>query len=166
MYVCSFLQTCNLGKLLSPPLVLARVYEPYNALELPCQLKLKHYCSFMAKLQFAATWIHFDNMILFVASQLACFCASLDTASRQCFNILWNSWLAIPAPRLCITEAGDLLSCPAMLMLTGSKVPQSRGLAWPCCLTRRRSCGIEDAGNYCALHSGARVLLLRINGWL
>ncbi len=37
--------------------------------ELPYQLKQKYYCSFVAKLQFAATWIRID--ISFAVSQLA-----------------------------------------------------------------------------------------------
>ena len=44
----------------------------------PDKLKQKHYRSFVAKLQFAATWIRMD--ISFTVSQLARFCASAGTA--------------------------------------------------------------------------------------
>jgi hypothetical protein len=46
--------------------------------ELPYPLKQKYYSSFVAKLQFAATWIWFD--ISFAVSQLARFCSSAGTA--------------------------------------------------------------------------------------
>ncbi len=42
--------------------------------ELPDPLKQKYYCWFVAKLQFAATWILFD--ISFAVSQLARFCTA------------------------------------------------------------------------------------------
>ena len=46
--------------------------------ELPDPLKQKYYRSFVAKLQFAATWIRSD--ISFAVSQLARFCTSAGTA--------------------------------------------------------------------------------------
>ena len=44
-------------------------FKPEDASELPDPLKQKYYRSFVAKLQFAATWIRFD--ISFAVSQLA-----------------------------------------------------------------------------------------------
>jgi hypothetical protein len=41
---------------------------------LPDAKRQKYYCSFVAKLQFAASWVHFD--ISFAMVQLARFCAS------------------------------------------------------------------------------------------
>jgi hypothetical protein len=46
--------------------------------ELPDPTKQKYYRSFVAKLQFAATWIRFD--ISFAVSQLASFCTSAGSA--------------------------------------------------------------------------------------
>ena len=53
-------------------------FETEDAPELPDPLKQKYCRSFVAKLQFAATWILFD--ILFAVSQLARYCASAGTA--------------------------------------------------------------------------------------
>ena len=52
-------------------------FKPEDASELPDPLKQKYYRSFVAKLQFAATWIRFD--ISFAVSQLARYCASAGT---------------------------------------------------------------------------------------
>ena len=49
-----------------------------DAPELPDPLKQKYYRLFVAKLQFAATWIRFD--ISFAVSQMARYCASAGTA--------------------------------------------------------------------------------------
>ncbi len=53
-------------------------FKAEDVSELPDPLKQKHCRSFLAKLQFAATWIRFDTS--FAVSQLARFCASADTA--------------------------------------------------------------------------------------
>ncbi len=58
------------GVRMSPGLVLDNVDSP----ELPGLRKHKYYRSFVAKLQIATTWIHFD--IAFSVSSLARFCAS------------------------------------------------------------------------------------------
>ncbi len=52
--------------------------EAEDVPELPYLFKQKYYRLFVAKLQFAATWILFD--ISFAVSQLARFCASAGTA--------------------------------------------------------------------------------------
>ncbi len=72
--------------------------------ELSDQLKQKYYRSFVAKLQFAATWIQFD--ISFAVSQLARFCASAGTDAHRPgqlngprSTIRWNIFLTIPASR-------------------------------------------------------------------
>ena len=49
-------------------------FKAEDAPEFPDPLKQKYYSSFVAKLQFAATWIRFD--ISFAVSQLARYCAS------------------------------------------------------------------------------------------
>ncbi len=53
-------------------------FKAEDAPELPDPLKQKYYRSFVAKLQFAATWIRFD--ISFAVSQLARYCAPARTA--------------------------------------------------------------------------------------
>ena len=53
-------------------------FKAEDVSELPDLLKQKHYRSFVAKLQFAATCIRFD--ISFAVSQLAHFCALAGTA--------------------------------------------------------------------------------------
>ncbi len=53
------------------------VLRPEDCPELPNLSQQKYYLSFVAKLQFAASWISFD--ISFVVSQLALFCASTGT---------------------------------------------------------------------------------------
>ncbi len=74
--------------------------------ELPDKLtsKQKYYCSFVAKLQFTATWIRVD--ISFAVSQLAHFCALEGTAQwaalRHLMEYLSNHF---PASRSFITEA-------------------------------------------------------------
>ncbi len=50
----------------------------FKAEDVPDPLKQKYYHSFVAKLQFTATWIRFD--ISFAVSRLARFCASACTA--------------------------------------------------------------------------------------
>jgi hypothetical protein len=50
------------------------ILNPEDVPELPDQRKQKYYRSFVAKLQFAATWVRID--IAFTVSQLARFCAS------------------------------------------------------------------------------------------
>jgi hypothetical protein len=59
--------------LISPGVILG----PKDCPELPYPSKKRYYRSFVAKLQFAASWIRFD--ISFVVSQLALFCASAGT---------------------------------------------------------------------------------------
>ncbi len=54
----------------------ARKWHP----ELPDPLKQKYCRSFVAKLQFAATWIQFD--LLFAVSHLTLFCTSAGSAKR------------------------------------------------------------------------------------
>ncbi len=53
------------------------VLHPEDCPEIPYPAKQKYYLSFVAKLQFAASWISSD--ISFVVSQLALFCASAGT---------------------------------------------------------------------------------------
>ncbi len=50
------------------------ILKPEDTPEVPDPRKQKFYRSFVAKLQFAATWVRFD--IAFAVSQLARFCAS------------------------------------------------------------------------------------------
>ncbi len=64
--------------------------------ELPYPLKQKYYRLFVAKLQFAATWIQFD--ISFLVSQLARFCALAGTAQWAVLHHR-NIFLSSPASR-------------------------------------------------------------------
>jgi hypothetical protein len=50
------------------------ILRPEDCPKVPDPSKQKYHWSFVAKLQFAASWIRFD--ISFVVSQLALFCAS------------------------------------------------------------------------------------------
>ena len=54
-------------------------FKAEDAPELPDPLKQKYYRSFVANLQFAATWVRFD--ISFAVSQLARYCASAGHSS-------------------------------------------------------------------------------------
>jgi hypothetical protein len=55
------------------------VLRPEDTPDLQDPRKQKFYSSFVAKLQFAATWVRFD--IAFSVSQLARFCASAGLGS-------------------------------------------------------------------------------------
>ena len=61
----------------------------------PDPRKQKQYRSFVAKLQFAATWIRFD--ISFVLSQLARFCASAGEAQLAALHHLMEYLAAHPS---------------------------------------------------------------------
>ena len=62
------------------------VLHPDQVPAVPDKLKQKHYRSFVAKLQFAATWIRMN--ISFTVSQLARFCASAGTAQSAALHHL------------------------------------------------------------------------------
>jgi hypothetical protein len=79
--------------------------------ELPNQLKQKHYRSFVAKLQFAATWIQIDISI--AVSQLARFCALAGSAQWAAPQHLMEYFAAHPSFKIKhrrVTELVDLLS--------------------------------------------------------
>jgi hypothetical protein len=74
--------------------------------------KQKHYRSFVAKLQFAASWIRFN--ISFVVSQLAQFCASAGTPKWSALRHVMEYLEGFPRLRLtyrrCVGAIRDLLS--------------------------------------------------------
>ncbi len=79
------------------------ILKPDNVPELPDQRKQKYYRSFVAKLQFAATWVRID--IAFTVSQLARFCASVGVSQWQRCTTSWNISRATRAARLRIGRA-------------------------------------------------------------
>ena len=87
------------------------VFKPEDVPELPDPLKQKHYRSFVAKLQFAATWIRFD--ISFAVSQFAHFCASAGSAQSAALHHLMENLDAHPSFKIKYsrgTKLIDLLS--------------------------------------------------------
>ena len=71
------------------------VFKAEDIPESPDPRKQKQCRSFVAKLQFAATWIRFD--ISFVVSQLARFCASADEAQWAALHHLMEYLAAHPS---------------------------------------------------------------------
>ena len=73
------------------------VFKAEDIPELPDPPTQKQYRSFVAKLQFAATWIRFD--ISFAGSQLARFCASAGQSQWAALHHLMDYLAATPASR-------------------------------------------------------------------
>ena len=71
------------------------VFKAEDIPDSPDPRKQKQYRSFVAKLQFAATWIRFD--ISFVVSQLARFCASAGEAQWAALHHLMEYLTAHPS---------------------------------------------------------------------
>ena len=71
------------------------VFKAEDTPEVPNPRKQKQYRSFVAKLQFAATWMRFD--ISFVVSQLARFCASAGEAQWAALHHLMEYLAAHPS---------------------------------------------------------------------
>ena len=78
------------------------VFRTEDIPDSPDPRKQKQYRSFVAKLQFAATWIRFD--ISFVVSQLARFVYQRDRLNGQLYTILWNILRRTPASKYSITR--------------------------------------------------------------
>ena len=76
------------------PISLGVVFKAEDIPESPDPRKQKQYRSFVAKLQFAATWIRFD--ISFVVSQLARFCASAGETQWAALRHLMEYLVAHP----------------------------------------------------------------------
>ena len=74
------------------------ILRPEDCPEVPDPLKQKYYRSFVAKLQFAASWIRFD--ISFVVSQLALFCASAGTTHWAALHHLMKYLEGFPSLKL------------------------------------------------------------------
>ena len=70
------------------------ILRPEDCPEVPDPLKQKYYRSFVAKLQFAASWIRFD--ISFVVSHLALFCASAGTTHWAALHHLMENLEGFP----------------------------------------------------------------------
>ncbi len=70
------------------------VLGPEDTPDLPDPRKQKFYCSFVAKLQFAATWVRFD--ITFAVSQLARFCASAGSSHWAALHHLMEYFAGTP----------------------------------------------------------------------
>jgi hypothetical protein len=95
-------------KLPTPP---GMTFKAKDVPELPDQIEQKHYSPFVAKLQFAATWIRFD--ISFVVSQLAQFCALAGPAQWAALYHLIEYLAAHPSLKIKYsrgTKPMDLLS--------------------------------------------------------
>jgi hypothetical protein len=86
-------------------------YKAQDIPELPDQTKQKYYSSFVAKLQFVATWILFENS--FAVSQLARFCASAGSEQWSALYHLMEYLAAHPSFKIKYhrgTKLIDLLS--------------------------------------------------------
>jgi hypothetical protein len=77
------------------PISLGVAFKAEDVSELPDPLKRNHFRSFVAKLQFVATWIRFD--IWFAVSQLARICASAGSAQWEAFHHLMEYLAAHPS---------------------------------------------------------------------
>ncbi len=71
------------------------VLKPGDTPDLPDSRKQKFYSSFVAKLQFAATWVRFD--IAFAVSQLARFCASAGSSHWSALHHLMEYLAGTPS---------------------------------------------------------------------
>ncbi len=71
------------------------ILKPDDTPEVPDPSKQKFYRYFVAKLQFAATWVRFD--IAFAVSQLARFCASAGSSHWAALHHLMEYLAGIPS---------------------------------------------------------------------
>jgi hypothetical protein len=74
------------------------ILRPEDCPEVPDLLKQKYYRSFVAKLQFAASWILLD--ISFVVSKLVWFCASAGATRRSALHHVMEYLGGFPSLKL------------------------------------------------------------------
>jgi hypothetical protein len=74
------------------------ILKPEDTPEVPDPSKQKFYRSFVAKLQFAATWVRFD--IAFAVSQLARFCASAGSKHWAALHHLMEYLAGTPSCKI------------------------------------------------------------------
>ncbi len=115
------------------------VFKAEDVPKLPDQTKQKHYCSFVAKLHFAATWILFD--ISFAVMHLAHFCAWAGQAQWAALHHLMEYLAVHPSFKIKYsrgTKLIDLLSGYADAdwgNSSSSTGPADRRPAWSRCIT-------------------------------
>jgi hypothetical protein len=119
------------------------ILKPDDTLEVPDPRKQKFYCSFVAKLQFAATWVRFD--IAFAVSRLALFCASAGSSHWAALYHLIEHLAAPPASRSRIDEARVAPICSRATPMRIGEIAvhgdQRLVHSGSCCTTRHQSCG-------------------------
>ena len=144
------------------------ILRPEDSPTLPDPSKQKFYRSFVAKLQFAASWIRFD--IPFAVSQLARFCASAGSTHWAALHHLMEYIEGLPSFKITyrrrVTHNQDLLSGYADSDWGNSSSRRSTsGMIWePDALQPGSNhVALKDAENHGSVH-GRGGVLLSING--
>ena len=81
------------------------ILDPTDVPVLPDPRKQKYYRSFVAKLQFAATWVRID--IAYTVSQLACFCASAGASQWAALHHLMEYLEGNPSFKITYRRSED-----------------------------------------------------------
>jgi hypothetical protein len=149
------------------------VLRPEDSPPIPDPSKQKFYRSFVAKLQFAASWIRFD--ISFAVSQLARFCASAGSTHWAALHHLMEYIEGLPSFKITyrrrVTHNQDLLSGYADSDWGNSSSRRSTSgnlmlynqapIMWRSKMQKTTALSTAEAEYYSASTAGSDVLYLR-----